>query len=81
MSYNQTTLHRHDPSGTVATTVTYIPSNLAVVGKKIQLRQGETKKDETWEDWIVSAVSAESISDEVAKKIKIKWHGGWNNNI
>ena len=76
MSYHQVELCRHEPNGGVARTVTYIPSNLAVSGKAVQLKAGDV-----WENWIVESVSATLIGDEVAKKIQKMHHDGWNNNI
>jgi hypothetical protein len=76
MSYRQVGLIRHDSVGGVARTVTYIPANLAISGKNVQLKAGDQ-----WEDWIVENVSEVMIGDEVAKRIKQKHHDGWNNNI
>lgn len=76
MSYRQVGLYRQESDGGLARTVTYIPSNLAVSGKAVQLKAGDI-----WEDWLVESVSDVLIADEVAKRIKQKHHDGWNNNI
>lgn len=76
MSYRQVGLIRHDSNGGVVRTVTYIPSNLAISGKNVQLKAGDQ-----WEDWTVDNVSEVMVGDEVAKRIKQKHHDSWNNNI
>lgn len=76
MSYRQVGLCRHNPDGGVVRTVTIIPSNLAVAGKKIELKEGDA-----WEGWQVETVSDILLADDVAKKIQKKYHAGWDNNI
>lgn len=77
MFYKQCELQRTKEMGMPLTsTVTYIPSNLAKIGKFIEL-----KTDDGWATWqVVSAADAE-ISEEQAKKLHKRWHIGWNNNI
>jgi hypothetical protein len=75
MPYRQCELKRTE-NGNSLTTVSYIPSKLAKVGRKI-----EVQENEIWTAWTVDKISDVEISDEVAKKTQKMWHGGWNNNI
>ena len=77
MPYKQCTLQRTKQLGDgLSTTVTYIPSKLATVGKFVELKEGTE-----WSTWQVIIASTEEISDEHAKKVQKKFHDGWNNNI
>lgn len=77
MSYNQCKLQRtHEYGANLSETVTYIPSNLAKIGKFVELKEGGT-----WNTWQVVQVNENTISDEQAKKLHKRWHKGWNNNI
>lgn len=75
MPFRQCELKRVE-DGKPLTTVTHIPSKLAVVGKNV-----EVNDNGIWTAWTVDTVSTTEISDEVAKKTQKMWHGGWNNNI
>jgi hypothetical protein len=75
MPYRQCELKRIE-NGKSLTTVSYIPSKLAKVGRKV-----EVQEDKNWTPWTVDKVSETEISDEVAKKTQKMWHAGWNNNI
>jgi hypothetical protein len=77
MSYKQCKLQRTTEMGMPLTsTVTYIPSNLATIGKFIEL-----KTDGVWATWQVASIADAEISEEQAKKLHKRWHIGWNNNI
>lgn len=73
MAYKQCTLQRTKELGdSLSTTVSYIPSKLAIVGKFVDIKES----DGTWQTWQVVSASDE-ISDELAKKVQEKYHDGW----
>lgn len=75
--YSQCVLKRtREGDRFLSETVTYIPKNLAKVGKFVEL-----KEDKKWVTWQITNVSSTSISDEEGKKLHKRWHKGWNNNI
>lgn len=77
MPYKQCKLQRTRELGEgLSTTVTHIPSKLAIIGKFVELKEGDA-----WTAWQVTEVSSVEISDEHAKKVQKKYHDGWNYNI
>jgi hypothetical protein len=77
MPYKQCTLQRTKQLGEgLSTTVTFIPSKLATVGKFVELKEGNQ-----WNSWQVIKASQIEISDDHAQKVQKKFHDGWNNNI
>jgi len=77
MSYKQCTLQRTKEMGmSLSSTVTYIPSKLAVIGKFIEL-----KDDGVWHTWQVAKVNQDEITEEQGKKLMKRWHKGWHNSI
>lgn len=71
MSYRQCELKREE-NGCKVTTVAYIPSKLAKVGRNIEINENDM-----WTAWTVSTASAVEISDELAKQVDQKFHDGW----
>ncbi len=71
MSYRQCELKREE-NGSNFTTVTYIPSKLAKVGRNIEINENDV-----WTAWTVSTASSVEISDELAKQVDQKFHDGW----
>lgn len=77
MPYKQCKLQKTKELGeSLCTTVTFIPSKLAIVGRFVELKEGTE-----WSTWQVIEVSEKEISDEHAQKVQKKFHDGWNNNI
>ena len=73
MPYRQCTLQRTQELGdSLTTTVSYIPSKLAVVGRFNELKES----DGSWRTWRVTKAGDE-ISDELAKQVQEKYHDGW----
>ena len=73
MPYRQCTLQRTQELGdSLTTTVSYILSKLAVVGRFIELKES----DGSWRTWQVTKAGDE-ISDELAKQVQEKYHDGW----
>lgn len=75
--YKQVKLQRTLELGeSLVTTTTHILTNLAVVGRFVEL-----KDNAVWNTWQVVEVSKNELSAEQAKKLAEKHHKGWNNNI
>lgn len=66
MSYRQCELKREE-NGCKVTTVAYIPSKLAKVGRNIEINENEV-----WTAWTVSTASSVEISDELAKQVRVR---------
>lgn len=77
ITYKQVVLQRTpEPNSGLISTVTHIPSNLARIGKFVELKEGKN-----WTTWQVVKISNHELSAEQAKKLAEKHHRGWNNNI
>lgn len=77
MPYKQCKLQKtKELGGSLCTTVTFIPSKLAIVGRFVELKEGNE-----WNSWQVIEASQTEISDDHAQKVQKKFHDVWNNNI
>lgn len=73
-TYTQCELKRTVELGQpLVSTVTYIPTKYAKIGKFVELRDNKV-----WNTWQVTTVSsADPISEEQAKRLSERQHKGW----
>lgn len=72
--YKQCELARtSEPGGNLLTTVSFIPSDLAIKGRLVELKNSEGK----WDTWQVTFAGTKVMNEEEAKKIAKKYHNGF----